>query len=177
MKNVCPLVPGAFRWIAAISALVLVFASIVLARAPRPEVGHQAPDFALSALNGDVVRLSKFQGKVILLNFWATWCPPCRLEMPTMEQVYQEYRRRGFQIVAVSIDVGSKEEVGEFMKELGLSFPALHDPRMRVSDLYRVISLPTSFLIDRQGRIRFKEIGYRDWTEDAARKRLEELLR
>ncbi len=77
----------------------------------------------------------------------------------------------------MSIDAGRKEEVGEFMEELGLSFPALHDPRMRVSELYRVVSLPTSFLIDRQGRVRFKEIGYRDWTEGTARNRLEELLR
>ncbi len=93
MKHERSLVPSLSRGIIAIVLLVLVFASIVLARTPRPEVGHQAPDFALPDLNGKVIRLSQLQGKVILLNFWATWCPPCRSEMPTMERLYQEYRR------------------------------------------------------------------------------------
>lgn len=144
----------------------------------RPEVGYRAPDFALPSLDGNAVRLSDFRGKKgIFLNFWATWCGPCRLEMPTMEKVYREYKTRGLKILAVSIDTGPKTVVKNFMQELQLNFSVLLDPDMEVLRLYRLFSVPASFLIDKQGIIRFKELGYRDWTEPESRKRLEEILK
>ncbi len=143
----------------------------------RPEVGYLAPDFALPDLAGRTVRLSDFRGrKAVFLNFWATWCPPCRAEMPTMEQAYQAYRGQGLEILAVSVDTAPKETVQAFMAELTLSFPALLDPDMAVLYAYRVLGLPASVLIDRQGVIRAVEIGYRDWYSAESRKRLESLL-
>ncbi|MFQ5804296.1 MAG: peroxiredoxin family protein [Candidatus Methylomirabilales bacterium] len=144
----------------------------------RPQVGYLAPDFALPSLDGKTVRLSDFRGKKgVFINFWATWCPPCRLEMPTMEQVYQEYQSRGLEILAVSIDVGSKSVVKNFMREFRLTFPALLDPKGEVMHLYRLFSIPGSFLIDKRGIIRFKELGYRDWTDPKSRKKLEAILK
>ncbi len=144
----------------------------------RPEVGHLAPDFALPSLDGKTVRLSDFRGKKgIFINFWATWCAPCRLEMPTMEKAYQEYKDRGLEVLAVSIDAGPKSVVKNFMQELKLTFPALLDPEMEVLRLYRTFAIPASFLIDKQGIIRHREQGYRDWTEPESRKLLEAILR
>ena len=142
-----------------------------------PEVGYRAPDFALPGLDGQRVRLSDFRGKkAIFLNFWATWCPPCRLEMPTMEKAYQEYKSRGLEVLAVSIDAGQKSVVKNFLQEFKLTFPALLDPDMEVLRLYRMFSLPATFLIDKEGIIRHRELGYRDWTDPESRKLLEEIL-
>jgi len=148
------------------------------AQNPRPEVGHLTPDFTLPALTGEAVRLSAFRGhKAVLINFWATWCAPCRLEMPTMEKAYQKYKGKGLEILAVSIDAGPKSAVKNFMEELGLTFPALLDPKMQVLHLYRLSAIPASFLIDKQGVIRFKELGYRDWTDPESTKPLQQVLR
>lgn len=143
----------------------------------RPEEGHLAPDFALITLEGKTVRLSEFRGqKVVLINFWATWCPPCRLEMPTMQQIYSEYKVKGFEILAVNIEPDAKQAIGDFVKELRLTFPILLDPDMKVTRKFRVIGLPVSVLIDRQGIIRAKMMGYHDWTNRASRTRIERLL-
>ncbi len=170
-----------------LSFLFLLAASIALfaaggretrAQDPRPEVGHPAPDFTLPVLTGKAVRLSDFRGgKAVFINFWATWCAPCRLEMPTMEKAYQKYKGKGLEILAVSVDAGSKSGVKNFMDELGLTFPALLDPKMEVLGLYRFSAIPASILIDAQGIIRFRELGYRDWTDKESTKILEQLLR
>lgn len=143
----------------------------------RPEVGYLAPDFTLPSLDGQTVRLSDLRGKAVLLNFWATWCAPCRLEMPTMEKAYQEYKSRGLEILAVSLDAGSNSVVKHFMQELQLDFPVLLDPNMEVLRLYRQFSIPATFLIDKQGIVRHRELGYRDWTDPESRKLLEAILR
>lgn len=144
----------------------------------RPEVGYLAPDFTLTSLDGKMVHLSDFRGKKgIFINFWATWGPPCPLEMPTLEKVYQEYQSRGLEILAISIDAGPKSAVKNFIKKFRLTFPVLLDPEMEVMALYRLFSIPASFLVDKQGMIRFKELGYRDWTNPESRKMLEETLR
>ena len=143
----------------------------------RPEVGYLAPDFTLPSLDGQTVRLSDLRGKAVLLNFWATWCAPCRLEMPTMDKAYQEYKGRGLEILAVSLDAGSNSVVKNFMQELQLRFPVLLDPDMEVLRLYRQFSIPATFLIDKQGIVRHRELGYRDWTDPESRKLLEAILR
>lgn len=142
----------------------------------RPEVGYLAPDFALRDLEGRVVRLSDFHGRAVLLNFWATWCPPCRREMPSMEQAYREYRGRGLEILAVSIDTGGADAVQAFVQELNLTFPALLDPDMAVLRTYRLGGIPGSFLIDRRGVVRAVEFGFRDWASPESRRKLEALL-
>jgi len=169
----------------AVSLFVLgVFLVIVQGRgskaAPeiRPEVGYLAPDFTLPSLDGQTVRLSDFRGKkAILLNFWATWCAPCRLEMPTIDKAYQEYKSRGLEILAVSLDAGSNSVVKNFMQELKLDFPVLLDPDMEVLRLYRQFSIPATFLIDKQGIVRHRELGYRDWTDPESRRLLEAIVR
>jgi peroxiredoxin len=166
------------------ASLFLLGASLVIfwlrggtASEARPEAGYSAPDFALPDLAGKTIRLSDFRGKrAVFLNFWATWCPPCRLEMPTMERAYQEYRGRGLEILAVTIDAGPTSVVKGFMEEMKLGFPALLDPRMEVLSLYRISGIPASFLIDRQGVIRHRELGYRDWTTPESRKLLEAIV-
>lgn len=142
----------------------------------RPEVGYLAPDFALRDLEGRVVRLSDFHGRAVLLNFWATWCPPCRREMPSMEQAYREYRGRGLEILAVSIDTGGADAVQAFVQELNLTFPVLLDPDMAVLRTYRLGGIPGSFLIDRRGVVRAVEFGFRDWATPESRRKLEALL-
>jgi peroxiredoxin len=175
------------RWIFLVTASLLllgVFLVIVHVRgnkaAPeiRPEVGYLAPDFALPDLDGRIVRLSGLRGKkAVFLNFWATWCIPCRQEMPTMEEAYQEYKSRGLEILAVSLDAGSNSVVKNFMHELKLDFPVLLDPDMEVLRLYRQFSIPASFLIDKQGIVRHRELGYRDWTDPESRRLLEAILK
>jgi len=144
----------------------------------RPEVGYLAPDFTLPSLDGQTVRLSDFRGKkAIFLNFWATWCIPCRQEMPTMDKAYQEYKSRDLEVLAISLDAGSKSVVKNFMQELKLDFPVLLDPDMEVLRLYRMVGIPASFLIDKQGIVRHREVGYRDWTTPESRRLLEAILR
>lgn len=143
-----------------------------------PEVGYLAPDFSLPNLNGDTVRLADFRNKkAVFINFWATWCPPCRLEMPTIEKAYQTYKGNGLEILAVSIDTGPKSVVKNFMEQFGLTFPALLDPEMEVLNQFRIVGIPASFLVDKEGVIRFRELGYRDWTDGESTTMLEELIR
>lgn len=122
---------------------------------PAPEVGAQAPDFTLQNLVGEEVSLRDLRGQVVLINFWATWCGPCRLEMPTIQARYND---GGFAVLAVDFDE-SAEQVQAFMNELGLSLPALLDDGGRVQELYRVRGYPTSFFVDEQGIIRIFHIG------------------
>ncbi len=124
--------------------------------------GKAAPDFKLRTLDGKEVSLSDYRGKVVLINFWATWCPPCREEMPLFKRVYERYKNKGFEILAVSTDT-SIDPVKKFVKEYKLDFPVLLDTD-NISSLYGIQGLPTSFLIDREGKIvkvrlgKYKEI-------------------
>ncbi len=150
----------------------------LLANDERPEEGHVAPDFSLKTLEGKTVRLSDLRGKkVVLLNFWATWCPPCRLEMPTMQKIYSDYKQKGLEILAINIEPDATEEISEFINELRLTFPILLDTDMKVTRKYRLIGLPVSMLIDRQGIIRSKSLGYHDWTSKDSRSLVEGLLK
>ena len=144
----------------------------------RAEEGHLAPDFALNTLDGKKFRLSDLRGKkVVLINFWATWCPPCRLEMPTMQQIYSEYGKKGFEVLAINIEPDAKEEIRDFVKELRLTFPVLLDPQMKVVREYRLFGLPVSILVDRKGIVRARDTGYHDWTDKESRRHVESLLR
>lgn len=135
-----------------------------------------APGFVLPGLTGGSVRLSDYHGKVILLNFWATWCPPCRAEMPSMEKLYQAYRDRGLVILAISSDVGGKPVVEPYVQERGLTLPILLDPEGEVFSQYGVRGLPTSYLLDRRGKVFSADVGARDWSGKVARQVVERLL-
>lgn len=136
---------------------------LMLVRAPAP--GQRvAPDFVLPDMNGQVVRLSQLRGKVVLLNIWATWCPPCRKEMPTMETLYKKMKDTDFVMLAVSQDVDGKNAVAPYLKERGLTFPVLLDVDGEVGRKYGVTGYPETYIIDRQGHIVHHHIGYNDWS-------------
>ncbi|RMH09715.1 MAG: TlpA family protein disulfide reductase [Nitrospirae bacterium] len=141
-----------------------------------PQPGHPAPDFTLINQEGQWMSLSDFQGKVVLLNFWATWCTPCRIEMPSMEQVYRVFKEKGFEILAISSDPQGNVVTRPFREANGLTFPILHDSDFRVSTMYGVRTLPMSFLIDRTGTVRHKVFGARNWNSPEAKALLQSLL-
>lgn len=129
----------------------------------RPRVGNPAPDFTLPSLVGNPVRLSNYRGKVVFLNFWATWCPPCREEMPSMESLYQRLKGRDFEMLAVSIDTKGADRVQSFVATYALTFPVLLDPNKKIYRLYGLTGVPETFIIGKNGDIMLKTIGPRDW--------------
>ena len=142
--------------------------SFNLSGKPRFEKGVPAPNFTLPDLNGKMVSLTDYKGNVVLLNIWATWCPPCVEEMPSMEKLHQELKDEGFKILAVSIDVSGAEAVIPFMKKHKLGFSALTDTTGAIKNLYQTIGVPESFIIDKDGIIVEKVIGPRDWAASGA---------
>ena len=142
------------------------------------QVGATAPEFhALDLATGDSVSLrERYRGRVTLVNIWATWCVPCRVEMPAMEQVYTSLAPRGFAIAAVSVDEGSSEDVRRFGEDLKLTFDLLHDRSSRIQQIYQTTGVPESFLLDRRGVIVKRIIGAHDWNSPANRALVERLL-
>lgn len=139
-------------------------------------IGSPAPDFTLWDLAGKPVSLIAHQGQVVLVNFWATWCGPCRVEMPAMEQLYREFNRKGFEILAVSTDRQGPAVTRPFIESLGLTFPILHDSDYRVGLTYGARTLPMTFLVDRHGIVRHRIFGARDWHSPEARHLIHALL-
>jgi peroxiredoxin len=125
-----------------------------------PQPGFLAPDFSLQTLDGEFVTLSEFRGQPVLVNMWASWCTPCKYEMPAIQEAYEEFRDQGFTVLAVNLTkkdvLGSVES---FVEEHGLTFPILLDQDGRVEDAYQLRGLPTSFFIDRDGVIQSVVIG------------------
>ena len=144
----------------------------------RVEVGARAPDFkAVDLATGDSVSFrERYKGHVTMVNIWATWCIPCRVEMPAMQAVYDSLRGRGFRIAAVSIDEGDATEVRNFAAELGLTFDILHDPSGRIQRTYQTTGVPESFLLDQEGVIVKRVIGAHDWSSPVNRQLVERLL-
>jgi thiol-disulfide isomerase/thioredoxin len=142
---------------------------------PAPMTGFLAPDFELVTSNGEVMRLSDLRGKVVLINFWASWCPPCRSEMPAMQQIHVEYGADDFVILAVNnLRQDDLADAERFVIERGLTFPILLDTDGQVFAFYQVHSLPTSFFVDQNGIIR--EIVVGGMSEALLRTRAENLL-
>lgn len=157
------------RWLIRGTVVVLFVALLSLAWVNRAsfaplDSGAPAPDFSYPTLRGDTLALADLRGQVVLLNIWATWCPPCVREMPSMQRLYDELRADGLRVVAVSVDApGALRDVRSFVHELGLGFDILLNPAGSIQDAYAVTGLPTTFLIDTEGRIRRKVIGGTDW--------------
>ncbi len=141
-------------------------------------VDSPAPDFrAVVVATHDTVSLrEQYRGQVTLVNIWATWCAPCRDEMPSMEALYQDYRAKGFKIAAVSIDEGEDAAVQAFATELGLTFDILHDRSGAIQGTYQTTGVPESFLLDKDGRIVRRLIGSHDWNSPANRDLIDRLL-
>ena len=143
-----------------------------------PQMGQRAPDYRVrNPATGDTIGLrSHYAGHVTLVNIWATWCGPCRKEMPSMERLYQMYQDRGFRIAAVSIDEGDESAVTAFGAELGLTFDLLHDKSGQMQQVYQTLGVPQSWLLDRNGRIVYVTIGGEMWDSPEHRTRVEALL-
>ncbi len=135
---------------------------------PRLGKGVPAPDFTLPDINGKMVSLTDYRGKVVLINIWATWCPPCVAEMPSMEKLNQELKDEDFEILAVSLDVSGAKAVIPFMKKHKLSFSVLTDTKGAIKSLYQTTGVPESFIIDQEGIIVEKVIGPKDWASPGA---------
>ena len=134
-----------------------------------------APDFTLLTLEGRTVTPSALRGQVVFLNFWATWCPPCREEMPSIERLHQGFKDQGLVVLGVDVDEGPGP-VARFVKDFRLGFPVLLDAGSRVSSRYGVQGLPTTILIDRRGRVVGRAVGPRDWASPAGRALVRSLL-
>ncbi|MCL5063228.1 MAG: TlpA disulfide reductase family protein [Nitrospiraceae bacterium] len=160
---------------------LLLFAAEGFAQPPSPYAverlsGQKAPDFTLKDINGNTVSLSSFKGKVVLLNFWATWCPPCRAEIPSMNKLNQLLKNKGLVILAVSTD-RAIVDVKDFLKNNPVNFAVVVDYNLSVSrSLYKVFMVPTTFLIDKRGIVVEKYFGEQDWTEPEMIKEIEALL-
>lgn len=126
----------------------------------RVEVGMPAPVYHAVSLTGDSVSLASYRGKVVLLNVWATWCGPCRKEIPELRMIDSRYRARGLNLVGVTVDAdGMKTQINDFVKDFKMTYAIWHDPDERVSSQFFIAGLPASFLIDRQGVLRWKTLG------------------
>ena len=171
-------------WVGLALALAIVWPAVVspsdafreldLLRLPSPK---PAAEFTVPGLLERPIALRDFRGKVLFLNFWATWCPPCKEEMPSMERLYLRYKDRGLAMLAISIDAGDKAGVAAFVKKYGLTFTIGLDPSLEVANRYTVRALPSSFLIDKNGYIVAVALGPRDWDGTAAHAVIEGLLK
>ena len=137
--------------------------------------GVSIRDFTLTTLDGESATLSQFKGKVVFLNFWATWCGPCRIEMPSMESLYNQYKDKGFEILAVNSGE-SRQQVEDFMKENSFSFPALLDESGKVSSSYGIQAIPTTFLLNSEGKIVLRLVGSIRWDTPKVYAAIETLL-
>jgi peroxiredoxin len=122
-----------------------------------------APNFRLEMINRRKVELKEFKGKVIFLNFWATWCGPCKEELPSMEALYQQYKEKDFIMIAISVDYEGVRPVKEFIEKQRYTFTVLLDPNCETLDLFEVKAIPTTFIIDKKGRMIGRVVGPKDW--------------
>jgi peroxiredoxin len=151
----------------------LLIAACAEAPASRGEVGRPAPDYAAVTLDGDSVSLASLRGEAVLLNIWATWCPPCRKEMPDLQALHEEFGPRGLKVVGVSIDAaGSDEQVREFLDDYGITYPILRDPGERVATAFATQGVPVTVLIDPDGTVVWRRLGPVSMEDPALREAL-----
>ena len=127
--------------------------------------GEPAPNFTLNDADGNAVSLGDLKGQVVMINFWASWCGPCRQEMPLLEQIHRKYEPLGFTLLGVNVEENSADGQA-FLKDRPVSFPVLYDPENGISKLYDVVAMPSTVLIDRQGNVRYLHHGYKPGYEN-----------
>lgn len=137
---------------------------------------RKAPDFCLENLSGKKVELKDFKGKVVFINFWATWCVPCKAEMPSMEALYQQFKEKDFLFLGISVDYGGLKPVKEYIEKHRYTFPVLIDSKCEVLGLYEVRGIPTTFIIDKKGRMIGKAIGPKNWKSQEVISLLNQLI-
>ncbi len=154
---------------------VLCMAAGCSKRSTSPGEGSVAPDFTVKDLSGSALRLSQLRGTVVLLNFWATWCPPCREEIPSLARLNALMAGKEFRMVTVSIDEAGGNAVESFFRMSGFHLPTLPDPDGRIANLYGVKGVPETFILDRNGVVRKKIVGPLDWDDPSVVSYLSEL--
>jgi len=157
-------------------AITTALWAAVPAEARMPAVGSPAPDFTLRSSSGKNLKLSEFRGQVVMINFWATWCAPCREELPHLNRLHQQYRRAGFVLLGVNIDDNPKAAQA-MATHVKLGFPVLFDTDKQVSKRYDVDAMPSTLIIDRDGKVQYVHRGYRSGTEKEYEARLREILK
>jgi len=157
-------------------ALVACLLLVLLDNRVQAEETTSAGNFTLKSLQGEQISLDQYKGKYLLVNFWATWCGPCKMEMPSLEALYQRFKTDEFDILAISNDMFGETVVGPYIKANNLSFTVLLDNQLKVSYQFGVISLPTTFLIDPQGNIIGAKQGAENWVEPETLLYFEQLL-
>ncbi len=165
MKGLKTILPG---------IILAIFAASSLASSTLE--GQSAPDFVLKSSAGNNLRLSEYRGDVVMINFWATWCGPCRQEMPLLDDLYGRYQRVGFTLLGVNIDDDSRRAM-KMIEELGVNFPVLFDESKDVSKLYAVEAMPVTVLVDREGTVRHVHHGYKPGYEEKYLTEIRSLLR
>ena len=180
--------PSVFRY-KSLSILLgcLLFFSVHAEEREQPKLGHvltalaepiPAPDFTLEDLDAKKVHLKDFSGKVVMINFWATWCPPCRRELPSMERLHQHYKDKGFSVISLN-QMEDVEQVFSYVAALDTypSYPILMDKNSTVSRAYDVLGLPTTYIIDKKGKVRYRAIGGREFDHPEVEKLIQELIK
>ena len=166
--------PQLLRSARALLAAMVGVCTIAFAAPIAP--GGLAPDFTLRTLDGPNLRLQEQRGRVVLVNFWATWCGPCRQEMPHLNRLYEKYRASGFVLLGVNVDDDQGKAAGVAAK-LGLKFPVLLDTDKKVSQLYDMSAMPATVLIDKDGRVKYLHRGYQSGYEDTYDQQIREMLK
>ncbi len=156
--------------------VAFALASSLALSAAAEELSGPAPDFDLAVMDGGRIKLSELKGQVVMVNFWATWCGPCREEMPHLEALYQRYSDLGFTLLGVNVEEDSSG-ADEFLAETPVSFPILFDPGNDVSELYDVVAMPSTVMIDREGNMRYIHHGYKPGYENDYQSQIRALLR
>jgi peroxiredoxin len=183
---------GYFVLVRAVSIYLLITGAIIFSCGKKDTPGNKteevkktregiseweiAPDFTLKDLDGVEKSLKELRGSIVLLNFWATWCSPCRIEIPSMVELYKKYKDRGLEIIGVNLDKLGKSDVEKFSLEHKINFPVLLNPSGDVAALYGVVVLPTTVFLDRNGKIKGRISGAVDWTAEANLNAIETLL-
>jgi len=138
---------------------ILLAALLLAGTVAAKEVSGPAPDFTLKSRGGENLKLSEFRGEVVMINFWASWCGPCRKEMPLLDQLYRRYHPMGFTILGVNVEEDSGDAL-RLLKEIPVTFPILFDRDNKVSEAYELVAMPSTVMVDRDGNMRFVHLGY-----------------
>ena len=158
------------------SAAAAVLAALVLVPAGAASSGAPAPDFVLDSNTGKPIKLSGYKGKVVMINFWATWCGPCRQEWPLLEGIYKQYKDKDFVLLGVNVEPDPKP-AGDWLKKQPATFPVLYDVKSQVSDLYKVTGMPTTVWVDKKGNLRFVHQSFKPGDENEYMNNIRTLMR
>lgn len=155
-----------------ILTMTLLFSAVAKAEV----LEGMAPDFTLKSRSGENVKLSEHRGEVVMINFWASWCAPCRQEMPLLEEMYKKYSDLGFVLLGVNVEEDSSKAT-ELLRDIPVSFPVLYDNKNEVTKLYKVVAMPSTVMVDRDGNMRYLHRGYLPGYEAEYIKQIKELVR